>query len=66
MLGQGVVPESYEPVADSLDEEKVADAMEQIRLANLETAERLPTHGEFIAQILGRPPAHAEVPQFTL
>ena len=66
MLGQGAWPESYEPVTDSLDEDKVAAALEQMRLANLETADRLPTHGEFIGQILGRPPAQAEVPQFTL
>jgi len=37
-----------------------------MRLANLDTAERLPTHGDFIAQILGRPQAQAELPQFTL
>lgn len=66
MLGQGVVPENYEPVADALDEEKVAAALEQMRIANLETAERLPSHGEFIDQILGPRRAAPELPQFVL
>ena len=67
MLGQGVVPEAHEPVADSLDENKVAMAMEQMRLANLETAERLPSHGEFLNQILGQQPAaEPKLPQFVL
>lgn len=66
MLGQGVVPETYEPVADALDEAKVAAAMEQMRLANLQTAERLPTHGEFINQILGQRRAEPELPEFVL
>jgi tryptophan halogenase len=64
MFGQGVVPEDYEPIADALDEEKVASAFEQIRLAILQTAERLPTHGEFIAQIVGQRPAEPELPEF--
>ena len=41
MLGQGVVPEEYEPIADALDEEKVASALEQMRIGMLQTAERL-------------------------
>jgi tryptophan halogenase len=52
MLGQGIVPEEYEPVVDGLDERKVADALEQMRAAMLETAARLPTHEEFIAGCL--------------
>ena len=49
MLGQGIVPEEYEPAVDALDEDRVAEALEQMRQAILATAERLPTHGEFIA-----------------
>jgi tryptophan halogenase len=49
MLGQGIVPDEYEPAVDALDEEKVGQALEQMREAILATAERLPTHGEFIA-----------------
>jgi tryptophan halogenase len=50
MLGQGIVPEEYEPAADALDEGKVAEALEQMRLAILDVAERMPTHAEFIAR----------------
>jgi tryptophan halogenase len=64
MLGQGVIPDEYEPVADALDEEKVAAALEQMRLHILQTAERLPSHGEFIAQIIGQRPAEPELPEF--
>jgi tryptophan halogenase len=50
MLGQGIVPDDYEPVVDGLDEDKIAQALEQMRLSMLETAERLPMHEEFVAQ----------------
>jgi tryptophan halogenase len=49
MLGQGIVPETYDPIADSLDDEKVAEALEQIRTAIEQTVGRLPTQAEFIA-----------------
>jgi tryptophan halogenase len=49
-LGQHIVPEDHEPAVDALDEEKVAAALEQMRLAYLEVAQSLPGHGEFIAQ----------------
>ena len=48
-LGQHIIPEDYEPAADALDEDKVAEALEQMRGAYLETAAALPSHGEFIA-----------------
>ena len=47
-LGQGIVPESWEPAADALDETKVATALDQIRRGYLDTAQRLPTHGQFL------------------
>jgi tryptophan halogenase len=64
MLGQGIVPEDHEPAVDALDEEKVAAALEQMRLAYLQTAERLPTHGEFLAHIMGRRAPEPELPEF--
>jgi tryptophan 7-halogenase len=64
MLGQNIVPEHYEPLADALDEDKVAAAMEQMRQGYEATAQRLPTHGEFIAQITGQSPAAPELPEF--
>jgi tryptophan halogenase len=64
MLGQGILPESHEPIADCLDEEKVAAALEQLRMAYLETAQRMPAHGEFLSQILGQRRAEPELPEF--
>lgn len=63
MLGQGVLPETYEPIADALDEEKVASALQQMREAILQTAQRLPKHGEFIAQITGQKRQEPELPE---
>jgi tryptophan halogenase len=68
MLGQGIVPEDYEPAVDALDEDRVAEALEQMRLAILDTAERLPTHGEFIARTCaaGTAPQRPPLPEFVL
>src|SRR4051812_42912593 len=65
-LGQNVLPEDYEPAADALDEDKVAAALEQMRQAYLQTAERLPTHGEFIARSCAaqNPAAPPPLPEF--
>ena len=49
MLGQQIVPEEYEPVVDGLDESKVAQALEQLRISYLDVAEKLPTQADFIA-----------------
>jgi len=51
MLGQGIIPAEHEPAVDALDEDKVAQALEQMRGAILETAQRLPRHAEFLAHI---------------
>ncbi|HEX9953964.1 MAG TPA: tryptophan halogenase family protein [Allosphingosinicella sp.] len=66
MLGQGIVPQEYEPAADALDPDRVAEAMEQMHRAYAETAERLPSHGEFVAHIGGAqsPPAPPPLPEF--
>jgi len=47
-LGQHVVPRDYEPAVDALDEQKVAAALDQMRRGYQDTAERLPTHGDFL------------------
>ena len=43
-------PRSHEPAVDALDEDRVAAALEQMRLGYLECAEALPGHGEFVAR----------------
>lgn len=61
MLGQGIIPEGYDPPVDGLDEQKVAQALEQIRKAILDMAKRLPSHGEFVAQCCAAAAKPAEV-----
>jgi tryptophan halogenase len=64
-LGQGIVPEEHEPAADALDEDRVAAAIEQMRIGYLQMAEQLPAHGEFIARACPAAQAPAEdLPEF--
>ena len=60
MLGQGIAPEDYSPTVDGLDENKVAEALEQLRRAYADMADRLPRQEDFIASCCaapGQPPA---------
>lgn len=50
MLGQNIVPETHEAIADTLDPAKVASAMQQMREAYRAAAERLPTQEQFLRQ----------------
>src|SRR5204863_489963 len=47
-LGQGIVPQHWEPAVDALDEDLVAQALEQMRAGYADTAARLPSHGDFL------------------
>ncbi|MGE7205755.1 tryptophan halogenase family protein [Sphingomonas sp. NPDC019816] len=47
-LGQGIVPQHWEPAVDALDEHLVAQALEQMRAGYADTAARLPSHGDFL------------------
>ncbi len=50
MLGQGIVPDDYEPAADALDPDMIAGAMDKMRASYSAMAEHMPTHGEFVAR----------------
>ncbi|WP_337190165.1 tryptophan halogenase family protein [Alteraurantiacibacter aestuarii] len=50
MLGQNIIPARHDPIADTLDEAKVAAAMAQMREAYRQTAEGLPTQEQFLRQ----------------
>ncbi|HEY6964553.1 MAG TPA: tryptophan 7-halogenase, partial [Erythrobacter sp.] len=50
MLGQNIWPEAHDPIADTLDEAKVAAAMAQMRAAYADVAARLPVHEDFLRQ----------------
>jgi tryptophan halogenase len=55
MLGQNIVPQGYDPVADALDPDRIAGVLEQMRAAYLQAAQALPTHAEFIARTCAAP-----------
>jgi hypothetical protein len=49
---------------DALDEDKVADALERMRQTCPQVAERLPTHGEFLARIRAPKKPVPPLPEF--
>jgi tryptophan halogenase len=56
MLGQHIIPEDYEPAVDALDEDRVAQALEEMRVGFLRTVEQLPSHADFLASTAPAPP----------
>ena len=48
MLGQNIWPDLHEPIADTLDEAKVAQAMERMKADYARTARQLPSHEKFL------------------
>jgi len=55
MLGQNIVPQGYDPIADALDPDGIAGVLDQMRAAYLQAAQGLPTHAEFIARTCAAP-----------
>ena len=49
LLGQGIIPETYEPPADGIDPDWAAEALDKMRESYTAFAEHMPTHEEFIA-----------------
>ncbi|WP_306300311.1 tryptophan halogenase family protein [Erythrobacter sp. LQ02-29] len=62
MLGQNVWPDRHDPIADTLDPDKVAGAMAQMRRSYRAAAERLPTQEAFLRQA-GAWHAEDEIPR---
>lgn len=48
MLGQGIIPEGYDPVADSIPLDEMRTAILNLKAAVLKTAESLPEHAAYI------------------
>ena len=63
LLGQGIVPEEPEPTAFAADEAKVADLLDRMRASYRQTAERMPTHAEFIARSCAAQPVAPRLAQ---
>ncbi len=48
MIGQNIVPRGYDPMADSLDPQKVKANLDDIRAVVKRSADAMPTHQDFI------------------
>ena len=48
MLGQGIVPESYHPIADAITADQLRGYLGNLRTIIVRAVSRLPEHGEFI------------------
>ena len=54
MIGQGLKPRSYSPLADAIPGDEVAKYLAQLAHAYRRAAEALPTHAEFVDAMLAR------------
>jgi tryptophan 7-halogenase len=50
LTGQGIMPASYDPIADTLTAEQAQQALEEIRSVTRRCAAAMPSHEDFIAQ----------------
>lgn len=55
MLGQGVVPRDYHPLADSLSDAQLRDKLANTKKLKLEPVAKMPTHDEFLRMFCKAP-----------
>ncbi len=48
MLGQGVVPQDYHPIADSLSDEQLQEKLANMKKLKMEPLPKIPSHDEFL------------------
>ncbi len=53
MIGQGVLPERWHPLADIADDAELAGFLESLELAYRNNARGLPTHAQFVEEVTG-------------
>jgi tryptophan 7-halogenase len=49
MMGQGLMPDSHEPLAEALNAQEVADMVSRMAKLFDQAAQQMPTHADFIA-----------------
>ena len=57
MMGQGIRPKHYHPVADLMSDEELTAFLERIRVPIEQTVATLPTHGDYLRSYCGEPMA---------
>jgi len=50
MVGQGVMPQGYHPLVDTLSEERIAQFLDNVRSTISRCADSLPLHADYVAQ----------------
>jgi len=60
MIGQGLEPRSFSPLAAAIDGEQLAGYMHKLADTYRRAAEALPTHEQFVQAMLARPPRETE------
>jgi tryptophan halogenase len=50
MLGQGIRPRAYDPLADNTPEDVIDNMMVNVKAVIKEVVKRMPTHENFIAE----------------
>ncbi|MBU2678199.1 MAG: tryptophan 7-halogenase [Gammaproteobacteria bacterium] len=53
MLGQGLMPEDYHPLANTLTEEQLKDKLEKTRQTKMQPMDQIPGHDEFLEKFCG-------------
>jgi tryptophan halogenase len=56
MLGQGITPRDYHPIADSLSEEQLREKLASMKKLKLEPLEQMPSHDRFLELFCGAKP----------
>ena len=51
MIGQNIIPRGYDPLADTLDPQKIMTNLDDIRSVISRSVNAMPTHGDFIAKL---------------
>jgi tryptophan halogenase len=54
MMGQGIMPQSWHPIATKLRDEELAKLLEGLRDATRRTVAGLPEHGAYVARYCGQ------------
>lgn len=50
MIGQGLIPKKYHPLADSLSDEEISYRMQHVKEVIEKSVAQMPTHSQFIKQ----------------
>ncbi len=53
MLGQGIMPRDYHPLANSLSSEKLRESLKNMRDFKMSPLEKMPSHDEFLRRACG-------------